>query len=45
VLDLIHAIRRFIDAWNQRCDPFVWTKDSATILASVKRQDGSWTRH
>ena len=33
VADLIAAIRRFIDGWNDRCQPFVWTKDADTILA------------
>ena len=37
VRELIDAIRRFIDAWNQRCEPFVWTKDADTILAKAKR--------
>ena len=45
VRDLIRAIRRFIDAWNERCEPFVWTRDTSTILASVKRQDGALTGH
>ncbi|SNS01737.1 hypothetical protein SAMN06272737_1751, partial [Blastococcus mobilis] len=27
VADLIAAIGRFIDAWNDRCAPFTWTKD------------------
>ena len=26
VKDLVAAIRRFIDGWNERCHPFVWTK-------------------
>jgi hypothetical protein len=26
VRDLTDAIRRFIDAWNEHCQPFVWTK-------------------
>ena len=33
VRELIDAIRRFIDGWNERCEPFVWTKDADTILA------------
>ncbi len=45
VRDLMRAIRRFIDAWNERCAPFVWTKDATSILAQIKRQDGSLTRH
>ncbi len=43
--DLIRAIRRFIDAWNERCTPFVGTKDPASILTQIKRQDGSLTGH
>ncbi len=45
VRDLMRAIRRFIDAWNERCAPFVWTSDATSILAQIKRQDGSLTRH
>jgi len=41
----MRAIRRFIDAWNERCAPFVWTSDATSILAQIKRQDGSLTRH
>jgi hypothetical protein len=26
--DLVTAIRRFCDGWNQRCRPFAWTKDA-----------------
>jgi hypothetical protein len=26
VHELVDAIRRFIDGWNERCEPFVWTK-------------------
>ena len=33
VRELIDAIRRLIDGWNERCEPFVWTKDADTILA------------
>ena len=38
VRELVDAIRRFIDGWNERCEPFLWTKDADTILAkqSVK---------
>ena len=28
VRDLIEAIPAFIDGWNERCQPFVWTKDA-----------------
>jgi transposase len=45
VADLIAAIRRFIDAWNERCEPFTWTKEADTILRKANRQDASVTRH
>jgi transposase len=45
VADLIAAIRRFIDGWNDRCQPFVWTKDADTILAKANRKATSGTRH
>jgi transposase len=35
VADLIAAIGRFIDAWNDRCAPFTWTKDPDTIIAKA----------
>jgi transposase len=35
VADLIGAIQRFIDAWNDRCAPFTWTKDPDTIIAKA----------
>jgi transposase/transposase-like protein len=38
VRDLKAAIRAFIDGWNDRCEPFVWTKDADTILAKAKRK-------
>jgi len=45
VADLIAAIRRFIDGWNERCEPFSWTKDADTVLRKANRQDASVTRH
>jgi len=36
VPDLIAAIRQFIDAWNERCEPFVWTKTADEVLAKAK---------
>ena len=36
VADLIAAIRRFIDGWNERCEPFVWTKTADEILPHTK---------
>lgn len=38
VTDLQEAIRDFIDAYNQRARPFVWTKTADDILAKLKRQ-------
>jgi transposase len=32
VPDLIAAIRIFIDGWNDRCHPFIWTKTADDIL-------------
>ena len=49
--DLIAAIQRFIDAWNDRWAPFTWTKDSDTVLAKAsdprrrKTQTTSVTEH
>src|SRR5215213_5467662 len=37
VADLVRAIRIFIDAWNQRCQPFQWTKTPEQILAKAMR--------
>jgi len=46
VKELINAIETFIDGWNQRCEPFVWTKTADEILAKAKpRQKTSNTRH
>jgi len=45
VRDLKDGIRAFIDGWNRRCEPFVWTKDADTILAKAKRKATSNTRH
>ena len=38
VRDLIGAIRRFIDGWNDRCHPFVWTKTPDQILSHVRQR-------
>ena len=37
VKDLIAAIRRFIDGWNDRCQPFVWTKTADDLLDHCRR--------
>ena len=35
VKDLVAAIETFIDGWNERCQPFVWTKTADQILPST----------
>jgi transposase len=46
VKDLIAAIRRFIDGWNDRCQPFAWTKTADEIIPKATGgQRTSFTRH
>jgi transposase len=45
VKDLIAAIGNFIDGWNDRCQPFVWTKTADEILTKANRKKTSATRH
>jgi transposase len=45
VKDLIAAIETFIDGWNERCEPFVWTKTADEILTKANRKKTSNTRH
>src|SRR6476620_1071280 len=45
VRELIEAITAFIDGWNERCQPFIWTKDADTIIAKAHRKLTSSTRH
>ena len=45
VKDLIAAIETFIDGWNRRCEPFVWTKTADEILTKSRRKKTSNTRH
>ena len=44
VADLMAAIETFIDGWNERCHPFVWTKTADQILAKANRKHTSNTR-
>ena len=39
------AIGAYIDGWNERCEPFVWTKTADVILSHSKSQRTSFTRH
>ena len=46
VKDLVGAIGAFIDGWNDRCQPCVWTKPAEEILSHSKpRKRNSLTRH
>jgi len=45
VTDLNAKIRAFIDGWNDRAHPFVWTKTADQILAKANRPATSETRH
>ena len=45
VKDLIAAIQTYIDGWNDRCQPFVWTKTADDIIAKAHRKTTSNTRH
>lgn len=46
VKDLITAIGTFIDGWNERCQPFTWTKTADEILAkATSGRRTSFARH
>jgi hypothetical protein len=45
VKELNAKIRAFIDGWNDRAHPFVWTKTAGQILAKANRQKTSKSRH
>jgi transposase len=45
VKELTAAIGAFIDAYNDRCQPFTWTKDADELLAKSDRQRTNATRH
>jgi hypothetical protein len=36
VKDLKQAIGAFIDAYNDRCQPFTWTKDADQIITKIR---------
>ena len=44
VNDLIAAIETCIDGWNERCEPFVWTKTADEILTKANHKKTSNTR-
>jgi len=44
--ELTEYISQYVEGWNQRCEPFVRTKDADTILADAPRKTtASNTRH
>ena len=45
VRDLMIKIRAFINGWNDRCHPFIWTKPADQVLKKIKRKKTSLTRH
>jgi transposase/transposase-like protein len=46
VKDLIAAIETYIAGWNERCQPFTWTKTADQILEkATSGQRSSFTRH
>ncbi len=45
VKDLIAKIGQFIDGWNDRCQPFVWTKPADELLTKIKRKETSRAGH
>ncbi len=46
VKDLITAIDTYIAGWNERCQPFTWTKTADQILKkATSGQRSSFTRH
>ena len=45
VKDLNTKIRTFIDGWNDRSHPFVWTKTAKKILNKADRPTTSNPRH
>jgi transposase len=45
VRDLMIKIRIFINGWNDRCQPFVWTKTADQILTKANRKTTSVAVH
>jgi len=45
VKDLNAKIQTFLDGWNERCHPFVWTKTAEQILKKANRQKTSNAGH
>ena len=45
VRDLMIKIRQFIDGWNERKHPFIWTKTADDILDRINRKRISTPDH
>jgi hypothetical protein len=46
VSELIAAIKHFIEGYNERAQPFLWTKTADQVLAkAIKQQPNSGTLH
>ena len=46
VTELVAAIESFVAAYNERAQPFVWTKPAETVLATaIKHNTTSETEH
>jgi len=45
VKELTAKIGEFIDGWNERCQPFTWTKTAEELLAKIRRKETSRARH
>ena len=43
--ELVAAIRTFIEGWNERCHPFIWTKTADQILPHVTGKPNSDAGH
>ena len=43
--DLVAAIRRFVDGWNQPGHPFVWVKNTDDIMVKATRKRTTGTEH
>jgi hypothetical protein len=44
-MSLSRRTTSFTDAWNERCDPFEWTKEADELIDKAKRKKTSLTRH
>jgi hypothetical protein len=45
VRELNAKIRAYIDGWNDRCQPFTWTKTADHILTKTNRRKTSRAEH